>query len=99
MRKKTTKTKREFTAPETPAPYSARVKLLDSFDGFGIGEYAWYRISASEPSYSCGLIKEIHSLTGGVSFFVWDFSRGMWRCLRREDIHRQKPPRRKRGAA
>lgn len=97
MRKKTTKTKRDFTAPLSTPSTRSDALILESFDGFSVGEYAWYRVSLSMPSYSCGLIKEIRSDGAGATFFIWDGDRGMWRCLRREDIHRQRPPRKKRG--
>lgn len=97
MRKKTTKTKRDFTQVASPALPSNSSSPLDNFEGFSVGELAWYRVSLSMPSYSCGLIKEIRTSDDGVTFFIWDGDRGMWRCLRREDIFHQKPPRKKRG--
>jgi hypothetical protein len=97
MRKKTTKTKRDFTQVTSQVLPARESVTLENFEGFGVGDWAWYRVSLSMPSYSCGLIKEIRRGDDGVTFFIWDGDRGMWRCLRREDIYNQRPPRKKRG--
>jgi len=99
MRKKSSKTKRDFQPLSTHTPPERNETKLESFDQFKIDDIVWYRVSINLPKYSHGTIKEItQPANDDVTFSIWDREQGMWRFLTLKDVYREKPPRKKRGS-
>jgi hypothetical protein len=97
MKKKTQKTKRDFSQPQAEEKTN-NFQAITEFKGFKIDEKVWFKSSLVLNRYSYGLIKEISKgLNEEVSFSVWDDVNGMWRQLRAESLLREKPARKRRS--
>lgn len=98
MKRKNSKTPRDFSSVKETSSAPTLAPRLEEYESFKPGDIVYYNVSLTAEKYSEGIIKEIVLQTSGtVVFSIWDTERRMWRSFGSDKVHKIKPhvPRRR----